>query len=93
MFAGALLIDFGFQAAGWIPERANANIVEVAVTLNYTTILNVVFLTLAAALLIRFFRTGRPGMLRMMIGSQHRHLSHRALPRLSCKRLSASAVQ
>jgi hypothetical protein len=73
MFGGALVIEFVFQAAGWIPERANARIVEAAVTLNYTTILNVIFLILAAALLIRFFRTGGPEMLRMMNRPQHRH--------------------
>jgi uncharacterized protein len=35
--------------------------------------LNVTFLILAAALLIRFFRTGGPEMLRMMNRPQHRH--------------------
>jgi hypothetical protein len=43
------------------------------VSLNYTTILNVIFLVLAAMLLIRFFRTGGPEMLRMMNWPQHRH--------------------
>jgi hypothetical protein len=35
-------------------------------TLNYTTVLNVLFLALAAVLLIRFLRTGGREMLRMM---------------------------
>jgi uncharacterized membrane protein YraQ (UPF0718 family) len=36
---------------------------------NYTTWLNIVFLVLAAVLLVRFFRTGGRDMLRMMGGS------------------------
>jgi uncharacterized protein len=72
MFGGALVIEFLFQAVGWIPQHRNAQIVEAAVTLNYTTILNLIFLVLAALLLIRFFRTGGPEMLRMMDRPQDR---------------------
>jgi hypothetical protein len=36
------------------------------VTLNYTSVLNILFLALAGLLLVRFFRTGGPEMLRMM---------------------------
>jgi hypothetical protein len=36
------------------------------VTWNYTTVLDIVFLVLAAVLVIRFLRTGGPAMLRMM---------------------------
>jgi hypothetical protein len=35
---------------------------------DYTTWLNIVFLVLAAALIVRFVRTGGPAMLRMMGG-------------------------
>ena len=35
---------------------------------DYTTWLNIVFLILAAALIVRFTRTGGPAMLRMMGG-------------------------
>ena len=73
MFGGALVIEFLFQAAGWIPQERNAEIVEAAVSLNYTTILNVIFLILAVVLLIRFFRTGGPDMLRMMNEPPHQH--------------------
>ncbi|MDQ2931428.1 MAG: permease, partial [Gemmatimonadota bacterium] len=34
--------------------------------LNYTTVLDLVFLALAGILLRRFFKTGGPAMLRMM---------------------------
>ena len=33
---------------------------------NYTSFLNIIFLTMSAVLLVRFFRTGGVGMLRMM---------------------------
>jgi hypothetical protein len=66
MAGGALAIEFVFQLAGWIPKQRNAQIVEAAVTLNYTTLLNIIFLLLALLLLIRFFRTGGPEMLRHM---------------------------
>src|SRR5437870_10632129 len=54
MFGGALAIEFLFQAAGWIPQQRNAQIVEAVVTLNYTTILNLIFLIIAGLLLTRF---------------------------------------
>jgi uncharacterized membrane protein YraQ (UPF0718 family) len=73
MFGGALVIEFIFQVAGWIPQHRNAQIDEAAVSFNYTSILNVIFLFLAAALLIRFFRTGGPEMLRMMNQPSHPH--------------------
>ncbi len=66
MAGGALAIEFLFQAAEWIPKERSAQIVEAAVTLNYTTILNLIFLGLVALLVVRFFRTGGPDMLRHM---------------------------
>jgi hypothetical protein len=59
-------IEFVFQFAGWIPNERNARIVETAVTLNYTTVLNIIFIVLAVLLMIRFCRTGGPAMLRQM---------------------------
>jgi hypothetical protein len=41
--------------------------------LDYTTWLNIVFLVLAAALVVRFVRTGGVAMLRMMGGSPESH--------------------
>ena len=45
---------------------------------DYTTWLNIVFLILAAALIVRFVRTGGLAMLRMMGGSpdsqEHDHM-------------------
>jgi hypothetical protein len=66
MAGAALAIEFLFQAVGWIPLQRKAQIVEAAVTLNYTTLLNVIFLVVAAFLLVRFFRAGGREMLRHM---------------------------
>jgi uncharacterized protein len=66
MIAAALAVEFLFQAAGLVPEERSAKIVEASVTWNYTTVLNIIFLGLAAALVWRFVRTGGLPMLRMM---------------------------
>jgi uncharacterized protein len=66
MVAAGYVIELLFGALGLIPNERNAKVVEASVTLNYTTVLNIVFLSLAAVLVIRFLRTGGPAMLRMM---------------------------
>ena len=66
MVGAALVVEFAFQAAGLVPEERNAKIVEASVTWNYTTVLNIIFLALAAVLVWRFVRTGGLPMLRMM---------------------------
>ena len=71
MVASALIVEFIFDWLGLIPAVRAAHVVEASLTLNYTTILNIVFLLLAALLLIRFFRTGGPKMLRMMESPRH----------------------
>ena len=62
----ALLVEFLFQALGLIPSERSAQIVETSITFNYTTVLNIVFLAVAAILLVRFFKTGGPRMLAHM---------------------------
>src|SRR5712692_2797329 len=81
MVGAALLVEFIFDALGLIPAARAAKVVEASITLNYTTALNVGFLIVAALLLVRFFRTGGPAMLRMMGGSSehghhHDHSAH-----------------
>jgi uncharacterized membrane protein YraQ (UPF0718 family) len=66
MAAAGLLVDLVFEALGLVPEIRNAKVVEASITLNYTSVLNVVFLVLAALLVMRFLRTKGPEMLRMM---------------------------
>jgi uncharacterized membrane protein YraQ (UPF0718 family) len=66
MAAAGLLVDLLFEALGLVPTTRHAKVVEAHITLNYTSILNILFLALAAVLLERFLRTGGPAMLRMM---------------------------
>ncbi len=66
MAAAALAVEFLFAALHLIPQQRNARIMEEAISWNYTTWLNIIFLSLAALLFWRFLRTGGPAMLRMM---------------------------
>jgi uncharacterized protein len=66
MAVAAFVVEIAFGSLGLIPQGRNALVVEAAITWNYTTWLNIIFLLLAAALVRRFMRTGGPEMLRMM---------------------------
>jgi uncharacterized membrane protein YraQ (UPF0718 family) len=66
MVAAGLVIDLAFHALGLIPDERSAKVMESSIELNYTTVLNVIFLMLAAVLVWRFFRTGGPEMLKEM---------------------------
>jgi uncharacterized membrane protein YraQ (UPF0718 family) len=68
MAAAGLLVDLIFQAIGLEPTGArHAKVTEAGVSLNYTTVLNVIFLACAAVLTARYFRKGGGlPMLRMM---------------------------
>ena len=66
MAVAALGVEFLFQVAGLVPSERHAQIVEASISLNYTTVLNIVFLAIAGALVVRFLKTGGPEMLRMM---------------------------
>src|SRR5437016_4465659 len=82
MVGAALLVEFLFDALRLIPVVRAAKVVEASITLNYTTGLNIIFLVIATFLLVRFFRTGGPAMLRMMGGSSEHghHHDHSAHP-------------
>jgi len=66
MALAALGIEFLFQVAGLVPAERKAQIVEASITLNYTTVLNIIFLVIAVWLVRRFLKTGGPAMLKMM---------------------------
>lgn len=66
MASAGLAVEFLFRAARLVPTARHAIVAEAHVTWNYTSILNVLFLVLAAVLVWRFLRTGGPAMLRMM---------------------------
>jgi uncharacterized membrane protein YraQ (UPF0718 family) len=76
MVIAGLLVDLIFKAVGLVRTARNAKVVEGSVHLNYTTVLNIVFLGLAATLVYRFLRTGGLAMLRAMnkpIGDHEHH--------------------
>ncbi len=66
MVFAALTIEFLFDRLGLIPSQRSAQVVEMSISFNYTTVLNIIFLVVAAVLLVRFFRTGGPRMLAHM---------------------------
>jgi Predicted permeases len=66
MVGTALIVELVFGAFGLMPHERAAQVVEASITLNYTTVLNVAFLVLAAVLVWRFLRTGGPEGLAMM---------------------------
>ena len=66
MAAAGFVVEILFGALGLVPSERDAKVVEESITWNYTTVLNLVFLVLAAVLVVRFLRTGGPAMLRTM---------------------------
>ena len=81
MAAAGYVIEFVFGPLGLIPSTRNASVGDTSIRWNYTTVLNIVFLLLAMALVWRFFRTGGRAMLAMMGGGPddtagHGHSGH-----------------
>ena len=76
MVIAGYIVEFLFGALGLIPAQRTARIAEEGIRWNYTTILNIIFLMLAAALLARFFTSGGRSMLKMMGGSPDDHSGH-----------------
>ena len=67
MVAAGLIVEFVFQGAGLVPHSRHAKVEMASVSWNYTTVLNIVFLVVAALLVWRLFpRGGGWQMLRMM---------------------------
>lgn len=63
-----------------VPSTRSATVLEASVSWNYTSVLNILFLSLTALVLVRFFKTGGREMLRMMkepaSASTHAHAHH-----------------
>jgi uncharacterized membrane protein YraQ (UPF0718 family) len=66
MVAAGLIVDLVFRVLGLVPSGRHAKIVEGSVTLNYTTVLNLIFLAVAGVLVWRFLASGGLSMLRHM---------------------------
>ena len=73
MVAGGCIIEFAFGGLGLVPAERAARVTDTGITWNYTTILNIVFLLVAAALVTRFVRSGSAPMLTMMGGCPEEH--------------------
>jgi uncharacterized membrane protein YraQ (UPF0718 family) len=69
MVLAGYAVELIFQVAHLVPRQRNASVVEASISWNYTTWLNIAFLVLATALLVRFFTSGGMPMLRTMGGS------------------------
>ncbi len=82
MVMAGYVVELLFGGLGLIPSPASAKIPDQGVSWNYTTWLNIVFGIIAAALVVRFVRTGGVAMLRMMGGSpdshEHDHMDSQA---------------
>lgn len=77
MAGAALIVELVFQVLGLVSAERSAKVVEASISFNYTTVLNILFLILAALLVIRFFKTGGPKMLSRMNNPDH-HDEHHA---------------
>ena len=76
MAAAGYVVEFLFETLGIIPTNRNIVAITEGVQWNYTSILNILFLLLAAILVIRFVRTGGLPMLRMMSKPAHDMADH-----------------
>jgi uncharacterized protein len=73
MVLSGYIVEFLFGGLGLIPAERAAKVTETGVSWGYTTVLNIIFLLLAAALVVRFFRSGGLQMLRTMGGGPDGH--------------------
>ena len=76
MVIGGYVVELLFGGLGLVPDPQRAQITDAGITLNYTTVLNVIAFVVAAVLVARFFRTGGREMLAMMGGDPedaHQH--------------------
>jgi uncharacterized protein len=77
MASTGYVVEAVFGGLGLIPSGRHAKVVQASVQWNYTTVLNIIFLVLAAGLVYRFVRTGGMPMLKMMGGSpEGEHREH-----------------
>ena len=76
MAAAGFIVNLLFLAAGLVPTMRHATVAEASVVLNYTSVLNVIALALAAVLVWRFLRTGGPAMLTAMNSPLPEHGAH-----------------
>jgi uncharacterized membrane protein YraQ (UPF0718 family) len=76
MAGAGYLVEIIFAVLHLTPHIRNATVLNPSIMFNYTSVLNIIFLILAAALVWRFLRTGGPMMLKMMNKAEHSHAHH-----------------
>jgi len=77
MAAAGYVVEFLFEALRIIPQNRSVVAITEGAQWNYTSILNIIFLVLAAILVVRFIRTGGVPMLKMMGKPAHEmHMNH-----------------
>ena len=73
MAGAGYLVELIFWLLHITPTLRNAKVLEPSITLNYTSILNIIFLLISTALVWRFLRTGGPMMLKLMNKNPAKH--------------------
>jgi hypothetical protein len=68
MAAAGYIVELVFGGLGLVPAGRTAKVLAASVRWDYTTVLNIIFLALAAVLVYRFVRSGGIPMLKMMGG-------------------------
>src|SRR3989441_9278170 len=76
MVIAGYIVELLFGALGIIPQNRNIVATTQGIQWNYTTVLNIIFLVVAAVLVIRFISTGGLPMLRMMGTPEHEMAHH-----------------
>ncbi|MBW0012623.1 permease [Mycobacterium sp.] len=69
MVCAGYVVELLFGTTSLIPRQRNATVMQAAISWNYTTWLNIGFVIVAAALVVRFVTTDGLPMARMMGGS------------------------
>jgi uncharacterized protein len=76
MVLAGYAVELIFGGLGLIPTTRDAKVAETSIHWNYTTVLNIIFLILAAGLVYRFFHTGGLTMLKSMGGAPDEGQAH-----------------
>ena len=77
MVAAAWLVELAFAGAGLLPRQHAARIAQLQFSFNYTAVLNLLLLALAAVLAWRFLASGGPAMLKHMAERPAESQAHR----------------
>jgi hypothetical protein len=77
MVLAALAVEGIFALLHWVPTARSASVAMAHISLDYTSLLDVIFAIVAVLLSVMFLRTDGPKMMRMMArgghGEHHHH--------------------